>query len=154
MLFSVNATRNKLVKVLNSIKTVFTATGAQTKFNRIRLSLPKHHWIDAACVGNVDTLTFRTRQPLRVTCKGQGGRQKAVLNKYGYPVQHRPLKPIKGWNSGDIAKNKLDNSFGVISPRTKGNSYEIRVKGRKPKSTHVKNLIKVHRKDGYSYSFF
>lgn len=150
---AVNTTRNKLVKVLSAIKTVFTGTGAQTKFNRIRLNLSKDHWIDAACVGEVDTLNFRTQQPLRVTSKGQGGRQKAVLNKYGYPVQYRPLKPVKGWSSGDIAKNRLDKSFGTISPRTKGNNYEIRVKGRKPKSINVKNLIKVHKKDGYAYSF-
>ncbi|WP_287266726.1 MULTISPECIES: RNA-guided endonuclease IscB [unclassified Moorena] len=93
---AVNTTRNKLVKVLRSIKLVVTGTGAQTKYNRTKLGLPKQHWIDAACVGDIETLVLRTSQPLLVTCKGPGGRQKAALNKYGYPIRHNPLKPIKG----------------------------------------------------------
>nr|WP_330359467.1 RNA-guided endonuclease IscB [Moorena bouillonii]AKQ09613.1 hypothetical protein [Moorena bouillonii PNG] len=40
---AVNTTRNKLVKVLRSIKFVVTGTGAQTKYNRTRLGLPKQH---------------------------------------------------------------------------------------------------------------
>jgi 5-methylcytosine-specific restriction endonuclease McrA len=150
---AVNATKNKLVQVLSSIKTVFTSTGAQTKYNRIRLNLDKKHWIDAACVGDVDTLTFRTNQPLRVTCKGQGGRQKAALNKYGYPVRYNPLKPIKGWCSGDIAKNQLSTAFGRVNPRTGSNSFNFTVPGMKAVNVHVKNLIRIHRKDGYTYSF-
>lgn len=113
---AVNATRNKLVKALEKAGTVFTATGAQTKFNRCRLKQEKQHWVDAACVGDVTTLVFRINQPLKVTCKGHGGRQKAALNKYGYPLRHNPLKPIKGWCSGDIAKNLLTGSFGRVNP--------------------------------------
>ncbi|WP_366511464.1 HNH endonuclease, partial [Moorena sp. SIO4A1] len=81
---AVNSTRNKLVKVLKKIKPIVTGTGAQTKYNRTKLGFPKEHWIDAACVGDIETLVLRTSQPLLVTCKGQGGRQKAALNKYGY----------------------------------------------------------------------
>ncbi|MFB8797441.1 MAG: hypothetical protein U7126_25160 [Microcoleus sp.] len=29
-------------------------SGGLTKFNRPRLNLPKAHWIDAACVGQID----------------------------------------------------------------------------------------------------
>nr|WP_324611032.1 RNA-guided endonuclease IscB [Moorena producens] len=39
----VNATRNKLVKVLRTLKPVVTGTGAQTKYNRTKLRLPKQH---------------------------------------------------------------------------------------------------------------
>ncbi|MBV6622477.1 MAG: HNH endonuclease [Rivularia sp. (in: Bacteria)] len=148
----VNATRNKLVKVLGGIKTVFTSTGAQTKFNRIRLNLPKEHWVDAACVGDVDSLTFRTFQPLRVTCKGQGGRQKAALNRYGYPMRHNPLKPIKGWLTGDIARHaKL--GIGKVTPRSKG-SFGFTASGEKGyKSCKPTDIKPIHRKDGYTYSF-
>lgn len=151
---AVNTTRNKLVKILNNIKTTFTSTGAQTKYNRIRLKLPKEHWIDAACVGDVESLIFKTNQPLRVTCKGHGGRQKAALNKFGYPVRHNPLKPIKGWCSGDIAKNILTGTFGRVNPRSTSNSFNYTVQGKKALNVHIKNLVRVHFKDGYTYSFF
>ncbi|NEO89746.1 MAG: HNH endonuclease [Moorea sp. SIO3G5] len=149
---AVNATRNKLVKVLKEIKPVITGTGAQTKYNRTKLGFPKEHWIDAACVGDIETLTLKVSQPLLVTCKGQGGRQKAALNKYGYPIRHNPLKPIKGWVTGDIAKHqKL--GIGKVTPRTKG-SFGFTPLGLKGyKSCSPKDLVAVHRKDGYTYSF-
>ncbi|NEO00972.1 MAG: HNH endonuclease [Moorea sp. SIO1F2] len=150
---AVNATRQKLVKVLRAIKSVVTGTGAQTKYNRTKLGFPKEHWIDAACVGDIEPLWLRTNQPLLVTCKGQGGRQKAALNKYGYPIRHNPLKPIKGWCSGDIAKNVLTGEFGRVNPRSKSNSFNYTVPGKKAVSLHVKNLTKVHKKDGYVYNF-
>ncbi|NEO81734.1 RNA-guided endonuclease IscB [Moorena sp. SIO4G3] len=150
---AVNTTRNKLVKVLQKTKPVVTGTGAQTKYNRTKLGFPKEHWIDAACVGNIEALTLKTFQPLLVTCKGQGGRQKAALNKYGYPIRHNPLRPIKGWCSGDIAKNILTGKFGRVNPRSKSNSFNYTVPGEKAISLHVKNLVRIHRQDGYTYGF-
>ncbi|NEO40514.1 MAG: HNH endonuclease [Moorea sp. SIOASIH] len=150
---AVNVTRNKLVKVLQSIKSVVTGTGAQTKYNRNKFGFPKEHWIDAACVGDIETLVLRTSQPLLVNCKGHGGRQKAALNKYGYPIRHNPLKPIKGWCSGDIAKNLLTGEFGRVNPRSKSNSFNYTIPGEKAISLHVKNLVRVHKKDGYTYGF-
>ncbi|WP_287295826.1 MULTISPECIES: hypothetical protein [unclassified Moorena] len=159
--YSIMEMYNKLVKVLQKIKPVVAGTGAQTKYNRTKLGFPKEHWIDAACVGDIEALQLRTNQPLLVTCFGQGGRQKAALNKYGYPIRHNPLKPIgrrprcanKGWCSGDIAKNLLTGEFGRVNPRSKSNSFNYTVPGKKAISLHVKNLIRVHRKDGYTYSF-
>ncbi|NEO89695.1 MAG: HNH endonuclease [Moorea sp. SIO3G5] len=149
---AVNTTRNKLVKVLRSVKPVVTGTGAQTKYNRTRLGFSKQHWIDAACVGDIEMLTLKTSQPLLVTCKGPGGRQKAALNKYGYPVRHNPLKPIKGWITGDIAKHqKL--GIGKVTPRTKG-SFGFTPLGMKGyKSCNPQDISAIHRKDGYTYSF-
>ncbi len=147
-----NTTRNKILKALKAIKPVATGTGAQTKYNRTRLRLPKQHWIDAACVGNIKTLTLRTSQPLLVTCKGQGGRQKAALNKYGYPIRHNPLRPIKGWITGDIAKHqKL--GIGKVTPRSRG-SFGFTPLGEKGyKSCKPQDISAVHRKDGYTYRF-
>ncbi|NEO91674.1 MAG: HNH endonuclease [Moorea sp. SIO3G5] len=149
---AVNATRNKLVKVLRRIKLVVTGTGAQTKYNRNKLGFSKEHWIDAACVGDIETLILKTSQPLLVTCKGQGGRQKAALNKYGYPIRHNPLRPIKGWVTGDIAKHqKL--GIGKVTPRSKG-SFGFTPLGMKGyKSCKPQDISAIHRKDGYTYSF-
>ncbi|NEP27594.1 RNA-guided endonuclease IscB [Moorena sp. SIO3I6] len=149
---AVNATRTKLVKMLQSVRPVVTGTGAQTKYNRMKLRLPKQHWIDAACVGDIETLTLITSQPLLVTCFGQGGRQKAALNKYGYPIRHNPLKPIKGWVTGDIAKHqKL--GIGKVTPRSKG-SFGFTSLGMKGyKSCKPQDISAIHRKDGYTYGF-
>ncbi|NEO91960.1 MAG: HNH endonuclease [Moorea sp. SIO3G5] len=149
---AVNATRNKLVKVLNKVRPVVTGTGAQTKYNRTRLGLPKQHWIDAACVGDIENLTLITSQPLLATCKGQGGRQKAALNKYGYPIRHNPLKPIKGWVTGDIGKHQKLGT-GKVTPRSKG-SFGFTPLGMKVyKSCKPQDISAIHRKDGYGYRF-
>ncbi|WP_424098546.1 RNA-guided endonuclease IscB [Moorena producens] len=149
---AVNTTRNKVVKVLKKILPVVTGTGAMTKYNRTRLGLSKKHWVDAACVGNIETLVVRTSQPLLVVCKGQGGRQKAALNKYGYPTRHNPLKPIKGWATGDIAKHQKIG-IGKVTPRSKG-SFGFTPLGTKGyKSCKPQDISVIHRKDGYTYSF-
>ncbi|NEQ85891.1 MAG: HNH endonuclease, partial [Moorea sp. SIO2I5] len=148
----VNTTRNKIVKALKAIKPVVTGTGAQTKYNRTRLGFPKQHWVDAACVGEIETLVLRTSQPLLVTCKGQGGRQKAALNKYGYPIRHNPLKPIRGWATGDIAKHqKL--GIGKVTPRSKGSFGFTPLGAEGYKSCRPQEISAIHRKDGYTYSF-
>ncbi|WP_366514005.1 RNA-guided endonuclease IscB [Moorena sp. SIOASIH] len=149
---AVNMTRNKVVKVLKKILPVVTGTGAMTKYNRTRLGLSKKHWVDAACVGNIETLVVRTSQPLLVVCFGQGGRQKAALNKYGYPTRHNPLKPIKGWATGDIAKHQKIG-IGKVTPRSKG-SFGFTPLGTKGyKSCKPQDISVIHRKDGYTYSF-
>lgn len=150
---AVNATRWKLFDSLGQTTLpMSTGTGGQTKYNRQRFKLEKTHFYDAACVGNVERLNVNANQPLIITCKGQGGRQKAALNKYGYPIRYNPLKPIKGWQSGDIAIDDFGN-LGRVNPRSGSNSFNFTIFGKKAKSIHVNRLKRVHRKDGYSYSF-
>ncbi|MGB3512364.1 MAG: RNA-guided endonuclease IscB [Microcoleaceae cyanobacterium] len=151
---AVNSTRWKLFNTLKTMGLeVETASGGRTKFNRIKQELPKAHCIDAACVGVVDKLNFQTRQAILAICKGQGGRQKAAVNKYGYPIRYNPLKPIKGWNSGDLALNIETGLVGRVNPRSKSNSFNFTVPGQKAKSVHVSKLKVVHKKDGYTYTF-
>lgn len=148
---AVNATRWALSHALESTGLPVTVgTGAQTKFNRKQLGWGKAHWLDAAAVGTVGALRLATEQPLIVTCKGQGGRQKAVLDRYGYPKQHRSLKPIMGWRSGDIAS--CEGQIGRISPRMTG-SFEMRpFNGGKPFSRPARTFRPLHRHDGYAYA--
>jgi hypothetical protein len=130
---------------------VLAGTGGQTKFNRCRFGLEKTHFYDSACVGQIDKLSVLANQPLIITCKGHGGRQKAALNKYGYPIRYNPLKPIKGWQSGDLAVDSLGN-LGRVNPRSQSNSFNFTVFEKKPHSIHVSKLRRVHQKDGYSYA--
>ena len=69
-------------------------------------------------------------------------------NKRG-EAQIRPLKPIHGWRTGDIAKR--GNVVGRISPRSSG-SFEIRAPGGKPFSRPMRLFTPIHRSDGYDYA--
>jgi 5-methylcytosine-specific restriction endonuclease McrA len=101
---AINATRWKLFNTLKETGlTILTGTGGQTKFNRSQFGLEKNHFYDAACVGKMDKLEIFANQPLIIICKGQGGRQKAALNKYGYPIRYN----IFGQKAKSIHVNKL-----------------------------------------------
>ena len=105
---AVNATRNKLfVSLLNTGLPVETGTGAQTKFNRIRLDYPKAHWIDAACVGESGaTVTLNPdHKPLLIKAMGHGCRQVVRVNKYGFPcAKPKSTKTVLGLKTGDLVK--------------------------------------------------
>nr|UZQ22159.1 HEARO endonuclease [uncultured bacterium] len=87
---AVNSTRWALFRALKETGLPVTdGTGGQTKFNRNRLGLPKSHWLDAACVGNVETLKVLTSKPLLIAATGHGRRQMCGTNKYGFPTRHK-----------------------------------------------------------------
>ncbi len=156
---AVNATRNKLVKTLSNLLPIKTATGAQTKFNRIRLNLEKQHWIDAACVGDIDNLNFLTNQPLKIKCNGHGTRQMCRTDKYGFPTRYVPrFKFVKGFQTGDIVKavvttgKKFGQYIGRIATRSTG-SFNISTRQKLVQGISYKYCKIIHKKDGYSYSF-
>lgn len=154
---AVNTTRWKLLETLkgNSLP-VLTGSGGLTKFNRTRLGLPKTHWIDAACVGMVDRLRLVTTKILQVSATGFGGRQRCQTDKFGYPVKHRPLRPIHGFCTGDIVranvpKGKYQGTFTArVCPMSDGRGEFVIDKKRC--AVRLDYCKAVHRKDGYSYA--
>jgi len=150
---AVNSTRWLLFNRLRETGlAIEIGTGGLTKYNRTLQVLPKTHWLDAACVGkSTPMLEIATTRPLLITCKGRGGRQKAALNKYGYPIRHNPLKPIKGWQTGDIAKHKV-HGIDIITPRSRG-SFVLTKPDKTQKSVKPIDLKPVFRRDGYSYKW-
>lgn len=145
---AVNTTRLALLIALKETGLpVSVGTGGRTKWNRTRFGVAKAHWLDAACVGVMDSISVLVSKPLLVTCRGQGGRQKAMLNAFGYPKQHRSLKPIHGWRTGDIAK--FDGKLWGVTPRVTG-SFGISGHG-KPANKPMAKLTRVHRMDAYKY---
>ncbi len=145
---AVNMTRWALFNTLSKTGLPVTVgTGGRTKWNRTRFGVAKAHWLDAACVGHMDSINVVIDKPLLVTCRGQGGRQKAMLDKYGYPQKYRPLKPIYGWRTGDIAK--FEGIVYSVIPRTCG-IFTLNGHG-KPFSKSMKKLERVHRMDAYKY---
>jgi hypothetical protein len=138
---------------------VTTGTGGQTKFNRTRLELPKAHWLDAACVGKVDSLEILTQKPLLIAAKGHGTRQMCGTDKYGFPSRHRSRVQIhKGFQTGDIvaatvkAGKKIGSYVGRVLCRASG-SFDIATTTRRVAGISHKYCNPIHKKDGYSYGF-
>lgn len=155
---AVNSTRGALFNALKATGLpVITGTGGQTKFNRTRLDLPKSHWVDAACVGQVESLEVLTFKPLMIAAKGHGTRQICGTNKFGFPVRHRTnQKSWFGFQTGDIvvahvtAGKKIGSYVGRILCRASGSFDITTVSGRVAGISH-KYCKSIHRKDGYSY---
>ena len=155
---AVNSTRTALLNRLKSTGLpVATGSGGETKFNRTRLNLPKEHWIDAACVGEVDNLVLLTKQPLLIKSMGHGNRQMCGTNKFGFPIRHRTRQKIFfGYQTGDIVR-------AVVETGKFCGSWVGRIAVRKRPSfkltstitfdVHPKYLNKIHASDGYAYQF-
>ncbi len=157
---AVNSTRWALNNALKRTGLpVSTGTGGQTKFNRTRFELPKAHWIDAACVGEVNALEVLTSKPLLISAKGHGTRQMCGTDKYGFPTRHRSRMQIhKGFQTGDIvsatvtAGKKIGSYVGRILCRASG-SFDISTKTGRVTGISHKYCKPIHRKDGYAYVF-
>ena len=156
---AVNSTRWAL---FNALKTtglsVVTDSGGRTKFNRTRLSLPKTHWLDAACVGEVGALEVLTDKPLLIKANGHGSRQMCRTDKYGFPSRHVPrCKFVKGFQTGDIVKaivtagKKIGTYIGRVAVRSTG-SFNISASTLVQGISH-KYCSTIHKKDGYNYAF-
>jgi 5-methylcytosine-specific restriction endonuclease McrA len=157
---AINSTRWALFNALKQTGLpVTTGTGGQTKFNRIRLGLPKTHWLDAACVGKVGSLKVLTTQPLLISAKGHGTRQMCGTNRYGFPTRHRSKVRIhKGFQTGDIviavvtSGKKIGSYVGRVTCRASG-SFDIATKTGRVMGISHKYCKLIHRKDGYAYLF-
>jgi 5-methylcytosine-specific restriction endonuclease McrA len=157
---AVNSTRWALFERLKQTGyPVETGTGGKTKYNRVRLNLPKAHWLDAACVGNVESLQIVTSTPLLIAAKGWGNRQMCTTNKYGFPIRHRTrCKTFFGFQTGDMARAILPTGkfagvhVGRLTVRESG-VFEMRTLIGKVSPVRHKYCESIHRNDGYMYAF-
>ncbi len=157
---AVNSTRWALFNALKGLGLpISNGSGGKTKFNRTRLGLPKTHWLDAACVGDVDQLEVLTLQPLLIKATGHGTRQMCRTDKFGFPSRYVPrFKFVKGFQTGDIIKavvksgKKIGDYVGRVAVRSSG-SFNISTKSGLVQGISHKHCSVVHAKDGYSYAF-
>lgn len=157
---AVNSTRNKLVEISSALLSTKCWTGGQTKYNRCRLDLPKDHHIDAACVGDVDNLTFYATQPLRIKCTGHGNRQYRLVDKYGFPRGKAKSKNpfVNGFRTGDIVAavvtsgKNIGTHAGRVAVRSSG-SFNIKTSKKTVQGISYKYCSKIHSMDGFSYYF-
>ncbi|RDV84200.1 RNA-guided endonuclease IscB [Ammonifex thiophilus] len=100
-----NVTRYVLVEKLKVLGLpVFTATAARTKYNRARFGLPKTHYFDACCVGEVPGRLEVTAEYVQVfRAVGRGTRQMANPDRHGFPRGHRSGRKLYfGFMTGDL----------------------------------------------------
>lgn len=158
---AVNSTRNALLKRLEATGLpVETGTGGQTKYNRRRLGIPKTHWLDAACVGEVNNLDVLTHKPLLIAAKGWGNRKMCVTDKYGFPKSHKArCKLYHGFQTGDIVRAVLPKGkfagthIGRLTVRRTGVFDMRKADKRKLSPVRHKYCTIIHQNDGYTYSF-
>lgn len=158
---AVNVTRWALFRKLESIGLpVETGTGGRTKFNRVTRGIEKSHALDAACVGasTPALLLIRDIQPLMITAKGHGRRQRCGTNRFGFPIRHAPAaKFFIGFQTGDLVKAHIPTGkyagtyTGRIAIRFKP-SFKLTTGG-KSFDVHPKHLQVIHRADGYVFNF-
>jgi len=111
---AVNSTGWTLFRTWKNILPITTGTGGQTKYNRTRVKLTQQHWIDAAGVGEIETIKLVTPQPLRIKATGWGTRQMCGTDRYGFPSRHRQRNQIHfGFRTDDIASSVVTNGKKV-----------------------------------------
>ena len=155
---AVNSTRWALFNRLKETGLpISTGSGGLTKFNRTRLKLVKTHWLDAACVGQIESLSVLTNKPLLIKATGHGTRQMCRTDKFGFPSRYVPrFKNVLGFQTGDIVKaivtkgKKMGTYIGRVAVRTTG-SFNISTWAGLIQGINHKNCKPIHRKDGYSY---
>jgi 5-methylcytosine-specific restriction endonuclease McrA len=135
---------------------VEVGTGGRTKFNRVRLGLPKAHWLDAACVGasTPPELNLDGVQPLRIKACGHGRRNRCWTDRHGFPVRHAPRQKFeRGFRTGDLVEAVIPagkyrgRHRGRVAIRF-GQNFQLGAV-----SVHPRHLRKLHGADGYSYAW-
>jgi 5-methylcytosine-specific restriction endonuclease McrA len=156
---AVNATRNALfVALLETGLPVATGTGAQTKYNRRSLNIPKTHALDAVCVGEVEAVSSWQRPTLTIKATGRGDYQRTRLTVQGFPRGYLTRqKRHFGFQTGDqvIATvpsgKKAGFHRGRVAVRKTG-SFNIQTQGAVVQGIHHRRCQIIQRADGYAYA--
>ena len=157
----VNSYKDRLiqdVKKIPSIKEIELASGGKTKFNRTQLGLPKTHYYDSLCVGDVaEGFIFKTPKVLKIKACGRGSRFRGRTNTCGIINKRLPRqKEFFGFQTGDIVKaivtkgKKKGSYLGRVAVRSTG-YFNITTKDGVVQGIKYSDCAKIQRNDGYSY---
>lgn len=156
----VTATRWKVYNVLQKTGLhVECGTGGRTKYNRVKLGLPKEHYYDACCVGvsTPDNLFMKTDDVLIIKAKGRGKHCRTLVNASGFPRGHMVRqKQFFGFTSGDFCKanvlseKKIVVYKGRVACRKTGKFVICTEQGRIDGINH-KWFVALQKSDGYEY---
>jgi 5-methylcytosine-specific restriction endonuclease McrA len=157
---AVNATRWALFAALKSTGLpVATGSGGRTKFNRVRMGLPKAHALDAACVGKTHAVFDWKKPTLTVKATGRGSYQRTRLDRFGFPRGYLiRRKRIKGFQTGDLVKAvvpkgaKTGTHTGRVAVRASG-SFNIQTAEGVIQGIAHRHCTLLQRADGYGYAW-
>lgn len=156
---AVNSTRWALFNALKDTGlAVETGTGGRTKFNRMRLGIPKTHATDAVCVGDVTAIEGWQRPTLVVKCAGRGSYQRTRLTAHGFPRGYlMRQKQVQGFQTGDLVKasvpsgKKAGEYQGRVAIRKTG-SFNIQTPAGVIQGIGYRHCRLIQRSDGYGYA--
>ena len=158
---AVNSTRWRLYEELQSFGLpVEMGTGGRTRWNRIRLALPKTHWIDVAAVGASTPECLRTWhvRPWMIEATGRQVRRMVNVDEYGFPRgKAKGPSCVHGFKTGDLTRayvtqgKKMGTYVGRVAVKSDG-YFKISGKHGMVEGIHARYCTPIHRKDGYSYS--
>jgi 5-methylcytosine-specific restriction endonuclease McrA len=154
----VNATRKCLVSKLRETGLpIATFSGALTKFNRVNLSIPKTHALDAACVGRVSELKAWAMPVFYIKATGRGSYQRTRVTKDGFPRGYLPrTKTVRGFRTGNLVKALVPKGknrgvhTGRVAVRTSG-SFNIQTQKGTVQGISFRHCRSIYRADGYTY---
>ena len=157
---AVNATRWALFHGLRATHLpVEAASGGRTKFNRVRLGIPKTHALDAACVGTVRDVLGHRQPVLQASCTGRGSRSRTRLDAFGFPRGYlMRQKLVHGFRTGDmvtatvVAGRNAGVHVGRVAVRQTG-SFNLQTHSRVVQGINHKYCRLLMRGDGYGYSW-
>ena len=157
---AVNSTRSALLGALRALGLpVESSSGGRTKFNRTALGVPKTHALDAACVGQVDSLHGWRRGVLTVKATGRGSYQRTRLTAHGFPRGYLlRAKRVHGFGTGDLVKaevlsgRKAGRYTGRVAIRASG-WFNIQTPQGVTEGISHKCCRLLQRSDGYGYQF-
>ena len=156
---AVNSTRWALVNALKTTDLVVEmSSGGRTKFNRSQFGIPKTHALDAACVGEVGSITDWQKPTLCLKAMGRGSYQRTRLDKYGCVRGYlMRSKSIQSFQTGDMVKaevtkgKKIGSYTGRVAVRVSG-SFNIQTSTGLVQGVSHRYCKVLQRGDGYGYS--
>ncbi len=163
---AVNSTRWTLYQRLKATGLPLeTGSGGLTKWNRTQRSLPKTHWLDAACVGTSTPATLTITgvsctSPLLITATGRHSRQMCRTNGAGFPDKApKATSVVGGFRTGDLVRavvpttsKKAGTYVGRLAIRASG-SCNLKTPSGTIQGIHYRYCQPLHRADGYTYTY-
>jgi 5-methylcytosine-specific restriction endonuclease McrA len=155
---AVNATRWALANALKArALPLELSSGGRTKFNRMRLGIPKTHALDAACVGKIEALEGWSVPTLEVKAMGRGAYCRTRLTAHGFPRGYLMRgKQVHGFQTGDRVRAEVPTGkrtgvhVGRVAVRASG-SFNVQTPTGTVQGVPARHCTLIHRGDGYSY---
>lgn len=134
-------------------------SGGRTKYNRIRIGLPKDHCYDAACVGasTPEVLRLKTQVIQYIKATGRGKHCRTNVDASGFPRGQLARRKLHfGFQTGDMVraivpkgKNAGTHTGRVLCRKT--GSFDLKTKDCRVQGINQKYCTILQKQDGYQY---